>query len=138
MAGSFSDFLELEVLDHVWGAAAYSAPGTIWFGLWAAALDDTSTGATAGEPTGYGYARKSLTNNLTNFPTAAAGAKANGAAVTGWSASGGNWGTISDIGCVDASSAGNMLGWCDATVPKPVNDGDTAEIAIGDFDVTLT
>ena len=34
MAGSFSDFLELELLDHVFGNASYSAPATISFGLW--------------------------------------------------------------------------------------------------------
>jgi len=138
MAGSFSDFLELEVLDHVWGNAAYTAPGTHWFGLWTAALDDTSTGSTANEVTGNGYARQSLANNATNFPAAAAGAKANGVAVTGWAAAGGNWGTVTYLGNVDASTTGNMLGWSDLTVSKVINDGDSASIAIGDYDVTLT
>lgn len=74
MAGSFSDFLELEVLDHVFGNAAYTAPATISFGLWTATLTDASTGATAGEPAGSGYDRVDMTNNSTNFPAAAPGA----------------------------------------------------------------
>jgi len=143
MAGSFSDFLELELLDHVWGAAAYTAPTDHYFGLWltAATLDDTSTGATGNEVANTnGYGRQTLVNNATNFPAAAAGAKANGTAITGWAASGGNWGEVSWMGNTDSGTyaSGNMLSWMDLTVPKTINDGDTAEVAIGDFDVTLT
>lgn len=138
MAGTLSDFLELELLDHVFGNAAYTAPGTLHFGLWTTALDDTSTGDTAGEPVGNNYARQSLTNNLTNFPAASGGAKSNGVAITGWSASGGNWGTVTHLGILDAATSGNMLAWADLTVAKTINDGDTAEIPIGDLDITLT
>jgi len=141
MAGSLSDFLELELLDHVWGNAAYSVPATMYFGLWTAALSDISTGAAANEvPNSNGYARQSLTNNVTNFPAAAAGAKSNGVAVTGWAAAGGNWGSVTYCGNTDSGTwgAGNMLGWLDLTVAKTINDGDTAQIAIGDFDVTMT
>ena len=140
MAGTFSDFLELELLDHVFSAAAYSAPATLSFGLWTATLSDTSTGATAGEPAGSGYDRVDMTNNATNFPAASAGAKANGVAITGWAASGGNWGTITHMAALDGGTpgAGNLLAWADLTVQKVINDGDTAEIGVGDFDVTLT
>jgi len=140
MAGTFSDFLELELLDHVFGAAAYTAPATLSFGLWTATLSDTSTGATAGEPSGNGYDRVDVTNNATNFPAAAAGAKSNGTAISGWAAVGGNWGTITHGAATDSSTpgAGNITGWFDLTVSKVINDGDTASFAIGDFDVTLT
>ncbi|HEY4760040.1 MAG TPA: hypothetical protein VIH42_05610 [Thermoguttaceae bacterium] len=141
MAGTLSDYLELELLDHVFGNAAYSAPATIYFGLWTAALTDVSTGAAANEvPNTNGYARQSLTNNLTNFPAASGGAKSNGVAITGWAAAGGNWGTVTHLGCLDSGTygAGNMLAWCDLTVSKTINNGDTAQIAIGDFDVLLT
>lgn len=140
MAGSFSDFLELELLDHVFGNAAYTAPATLSFGLWTATLTDASTGATAGEPAGSGYDRVDVTNNATNFPAAAAGAKSNGTAISGWAASGGNWGTITHMASLDGGTpgAGNITGWADLAVSKVINDGDTASIAIGDFDVTLT
>lgn len=140
MAGSFSDFLELELLDHVFGNAAYTTPATLSFGLWTAALSDTSTGATAGEPAGNGYARVGVTNNATNFPAAAAGAKSNGTAISGWAAVGGNWGTITHMGALDSGTtgAGNLLAWADLTVSKVINSGDTANIAINDFSVTLT
>jgi hypothetical protein len=135
-----SDFLELEILDHVFGNAAYTAPATISFGLWTATLSDTSTGATAGEPAGNGYDRVDVTNNATNFPAASAGAKSNGTAISGWAASGGNWGTITHAAATDSSTpgAGNILAWFDLTVSKVINDGDTADFAISVFSVTLT
>lgn len=139
--GSFNDYLEDELLDHVWGAATFTAAATLSFGLWTATLTDASTGSTANEVANTNnYSRQSLTNNATNFPAASGGAKANGTAVTGWSASGGNWGTITDVGCVDSAThaAGNMYGYDALAASAIINDGDTAQIAIADFDVTLS
>lgn len=65
-----SDFLELELLDHVLGNAAYSAPATVHF-AWFTALTGEAGGGT--EATGGGYARVAVTNNATNFPAAASG-----------------------------------------------------------------
>ena len=36
MAGSFSNFLELDLLDHCFGNAAYSAPATLYVALFTA------------------------------------------------------------------------------------------------------
>ena len=137
MAGSFSDFLELEVLDHVFGAAAYTAPVTIYVGLWTAALADASTGSTANEVSGGSYARVAVTNNATNFPAASAGAKSNGTAVT-FPAATASWGTVTHVGLLDAASAGNLLAWADLTTSKTISSGDTASFAVGDIDFTLT
>jgi len=41
MPGSFSDFLELELLDHVFSVAAYTAPGTLHLGLFTVASSDS-------------------------------------------------------------------------------------------------
>ena len=137
MAGSFSDFLELEVLDHVFGAAAYTAPVTIYVGLWTAALADASTGSTANEVSGGSYARVAVTTNATNFPAASAGAKSNGTAVT-FPAATASWGTVTHVGLLDAASAGNLLAWADLTTSKTISSGDTASFAVGDIDFTLT
>ena len=139
MAGSFSDFLELEVLDHVFGAAAYTAPVTIYVGLWTSALTDASTGATAGEVSGGSYARVAVTNNATNFPAASAGAKSNGTAVTFPTATA-SWGTVTYVGLLDSVTlgAGNLLAWADLTTSKTISSGDTASFAAGDIDFTLT
>lgn len=134
MAGSFSDYLEDELLDHVFGNAAYSAPATLYVALYTAAPSDSGGGT---EVTGGSYARASVTNNATNFPASSGGAKANGTAITFTQASA-SWGTVAAFGIFDASSGGNLLAWADLTASKAVDSGDTASFAIGDLDITLT
>lgn len=132
MAGSFSNFLELELLDHVFGAAAYTAPATLYVAAFTVAPSDTGGGT---EVTGGAYARVAVTNNATNFPAASAGLKSNGTAITFPQATA-SWGTVVGIGIFDASSGGNLLAWCDFTgVAIAIND--ILEIAAGDLDITL-
>ena len=132
--GSFSDFLELEVLDHVFGAAAYTAPATLYVALYTATPSDTGGGT---EVTGGSYARVAVTNNATNFPAASAGAKSNGTAIT-FPAPTANWGVVTSFAILDAASAGNFLCWGALTVNKTINNGDAApSFAAGDLDITL-
>ena len=44
MAG-FSDYLENKTLIHIFGGTAYTAPGTLYVGLYTAAPSETATGA---------------------------------------------------------------------------------------------
>ena len=135
MAGSFSDFLELEVLDHVFGAAAYSAPATVYFAAFTVAPTDAGGGT---ECTGGSYARKSQTNNATTFPAAAAGAKSNGIDIVFVTATSPGWGTVVAVAIFDDPTAGNMLAWCDLTESKVVGTGDIFKLLTGDLDFTLT
>lgn len=132
MAGSKSDFLELELLDHVLGNAAYTAPATVYIALYTVAPTDAGGGT---EATGGSYARVAVTNNATNWPAASAGAKSNGTEIAFPTATA-NWGTITAFGILDAAAAGNLLYWADLTVNKAVNSGDTAKFPVGDIDVT--
>lgn len=131
---SFADFLENELLDHVFGNAAYTAPATLYVALSTTTPADDGTNFT--EPVGNGYDRVDVTNNATNFPAASGGAKANGTAITFAQASG-SWGTVTHFGMYDANTAGNLLGWGALTVSKAISSGDTASFAIGDLDITL-
>lgn len=133
MAGSFSDYLELELLDHTFGGADYTRPATLYVGLYTAAPTDAGGGT---EVSGGSYARVAVTNNDTNWPAAAAGAKANGTAIT-FPAATGDWGTVVAFGIFDAAEAGNLLAWADLTANKTVETGDTATFAIGALDITL-
>ena len=132
MAGSKSDFLENELLDHVLGNAAWSAPATVYIALYTAVPSDSGGGT---EVTGGSYARKAVTNNATNWPAASGGAKANGTTITFVTATA-NWGTVVAFGIFDASSGGNLLYWADLTASKTVDNGDTAEFPVGNLDVT--
>lgn len=133
MAGSLSDFLENEILDHVFGAATYTAPATVYLALFTVAPTDAGGGT---EVTGGSYARAAVTNNATNFPAASAGAKANGTEIVFATATA-SWGTVVAAAWFDAVSGGNMLAWGDLTANKAVDTDDTAKVAIGDFDITL-
>ncbi len=108
--GSKSDYLENALLDHVLGGGDYTRPATVYVGLWTAALDDTSDGSTAGEVSGGSYARVAVTNNATNWPAAASGAKSNGTAITFPQATA-DWGTVTYFAILDAATAGNVLYW---------------------------
>lgn len=128
-----SNFLENELLDHVLGNAAYSAPATVYAALFTVTPSDAGGGT---EVSGGSYARVSITNNATNFPAASGGAKANGTAIT-FPAPTANWGTVVAFGLFDASSSGNLLYWGPITPNKTVNNGDAApSFAIGDLDIT--
>jgi len=129
MAGK-SDFLENEILDHVLGNAAYTAPSTVTIALYTVAPSDAGGGT---EVTGGSYVRLSVTNNATNFPAAAGGAKSNGTVFTFVQASA-DWGTVVAFGIFDGST--NLLYWGPVTPNRSVPNGATASFAVGDLDVT--
>lgn len=135
MAGSFSNYAENKILDHIVGKTSFTMP-SIWIGLWAATLSDTSTGATAGEPSGNNYSRKSTA--AADWESAASGATQNANAITFATASG-SWGTITDFALVDnaTTGAGNIIAYGTLTTSKSISSGDTASFAAGDIDITL-
>lgn len=132
MAGSKSDYLENEILDHVLGGADYARPATVYIALFTASPTDAGGGT---EVTGGSYARVAVTNDATNWPAASSGTKQNGTAITFIQATA-SWGTVVAMGIFDASTAGNLLYWGDLTTSKSIASGDTAEIAIGGITIT--
>jgi len=130
MAG-FSDYLEDKVLNHVFGGTAYTAPGTLYVGLYTAAPSDSGGGT---EVSGGSYARKSMPAMTVSgtSPTEAT----NGAAVEFITATG-SWGTVTHVGVFDASSSGNLLAWAALTASKTVSSGDVFRFDAGDLDITL-
>jgi len=135
MAGSFSDYLEDELLDHVLGGGDYSRPATVYLALYSVAPTDAGGGT---EFSAGNYARASITNNATNFPASSGGAKSNGTSFDFATATGSNWGTAVAVGVFDAITSGNLLMWADLDVSKDVDIGDTARFPIGELDFTLT
>ena len=127
MANSFSDYLENKVLAHVFGGSAYTAPTTIYVGLFTA---DPGESGSSNEVSGNGYLRQSMaftvsTNTATNtanveFPTAT-----------------GSWGTITHIGIMDALTTGNLLYHTALTTSKVIDVDDIFRITTGNLSVTL-
>lgn len=128
-----SDYLENKIADLVLGGVSFSSPATVYVALYTAAPNDAGGGT---EVSGYAYARKDVTNDLTNWPSASNGVKSNGTAIEFAAASGGNWGTITHFALFDALSAGNMLYYGALSSSKTINDGDQARFAAGALTIT--
>ncbi len=135
MAGgaSFSDYLELKVLDHIFNDGTYSVP-TASLGLWTSALTDASTGSTSGEAAYTTYAR--VTIAASDMSAAASGSKTNSAALT-FPACTASSSTITYWGTFDATTAGNMLVWGTATSTVISTTQTPPTIAIGALVVNL-
>lgn len=133
MAGSLSNYLELELLDHVFGGAAYTAPATLYLALFTATPSDSGGGT---EVSGGSYARKAVTANSTNFPAASAGSIALNVSTSFVTATA-SWGVVTQFGIFDASTSGNLLAWGDLTASKTVDSGDTVSFAAGALTITL-
>lgn len=126
---SFTNTYENHVMDYVFTADSVTRPTAWYIGLFTA--DPTDAGTQTSEVSGNGYARTSVTFSVT------ADTATNSAAVEFPAASGGNWGTITHIGVLTASSAGDMIVHSALTTAKAINDGDVFRIPTGDLDITL-
>lgn len=131
---SFSDYLELELLDQTFGALAWTAPATVYIAL--STVNPLDDGSGLAEPAGGSYARKAQDNDKVTWTTASAGALSNAIVVEFVTATA-DWGTITHFAVYDALTGGNMLGHGALSVSKAVDNGDTARFAIGELDVTL-
>lgn len=125
---SFSDYLENKVLGHVFGAAAYSAPATLYLALYTVAPSDTGGGT---EVSGGSYVRKTCAFTVT-------GNLATNTAAVEWPTATGSWGTVVAVGVFDALTSGNLLAYGNLTASKAIASGDVFRIPTNDLDITLT
>jgi hypothetical protein len=134
--GSFSDFLEDELLDHLFGCGTrnYTPPTDIYVAL--STTDPLDTGAGISEPVGNGYARAQTDETDWDVATGDPSTVDNGVDITFAEATG-SWGTISHFALFDAVSGGNMLAHGSLSASKAIDNGDTAKFAAGDLDITL-
>jgi hypothetical protein len=126
---SFSNYLETELLDHVFANNAYTSPSTVYVGLFTSSPTDANSG-TEVSTSGTAYARQSGSFTVS-------GNTATTSAAIEWPTATASWGTITHIGIYDASSAGNLLAWAGLTASKTIASGDVFRIPAGDIDITL-
>ena len=133
---AFSNYLENELLDHILRAATYTAPTSVWIVLHTAD-NGLEAGTITGEVSGGSYARVEVGGaSGRTFSVAAAGTTDNDQDITFATATA-DWGTVTHMSVMDASTAGNVLFHGYLTVLKTVNNGDTFKFNAGDLDVTL-
>ena len=127
---ALSDHAEALLLDWLMTNGSATRPTAWYVALYTAAPSDSGGGT---EVSGNNYAREAVTFAAATSP---GGTTSNTGAVT-FTASGGNWGSITHIGIHDAVSGGNLLWHGAMTASKTVNDGDTLEFSIGNIDLTI-
>lgn len=124
-----SNYLENALINGTIRGTSYTAPSTVYVGLYTSDPTDANTGT---EVTGGSYARQSAT-----FAAPSNGSSASNADITFPQATA-NWGTVGWIGILDASSSGNLLYHTALDASKTIETGDIFKIASGNLTVTLS
>jgi hypothetical protein len=130
---ALSNFLENKLIDQLFRGQAFTFPSTVYVGLYTAAPSDTGGGT---EVSGGSYARVSVSASLANWAgTQSAGSTSASSGTSGTTSNNiaitfpeptATWGVITHVGIFDAASSGNLLIHGALTIPKTVNNGDSA------------
>lgn len=130
---ALSNYLENKLIDQIFRGQAYTFPTTTYVGLFTSAPSDTGGGT---EVSGGSYARVAVASSLANW--AGTQAAASTTASSGTSGTTSNnigvtfpeptaaWGVVTHVGIFDATSSGNLLIYGALTIPKTINNGDSA------------
>ena len=129
--GSFADYVENKVLDHITGKTSFTMPTAY---LAASTADPTDDGSGLAEPSGGSYAR--LETAGSDWAAASGGATSN-AAILAFAEATGSWGTITHVALFDAASGGNMLAHAALDSSQSISSGEVLRFPIGDLDITL-
>lgn len=134
---SFFNLLAQDIMDDLFGQAAFSAP-TIYIGLSSTTPGEDGTGIT--EPSGGSYGRITTSAGDWNAATLADPSLIDNALALTFVQASADWVGGADLTYMvafDAVSGGNAIFFGLLTTAKPVLNGDTAEFAAGALDVTL-
>ena len=126
---SFSNFLETEVLDHVFGGNAYTAPATHYLALFTGAPGEAG-GGTEVSAVGTAYARQSVAFTVS-------GNLATNTAAVEFPTATGSYGTVTHVGVFDALTSGNLMCYAALSASKAIETGDVFRVPAGDLDITL-
>lgn len=124
---SFSNYLETNVLGHVFGGSAYTAPTTLYLALFTSNPDEDGSGT---EVTGGAYARQTVAFTVS-------GNTASNTAAVEYATATASFGTVSHVGVYDALSGGNLMAYAALTSSKTIDIGDVFRVPTGDLDITL-
>ena len=124
---SFSNFLETEVLDHVFGGNADTAPTTHYLALFTGAPGEAGGGT---EVSGNAYARQSVAFTVS-------GNLATSTAAVEYPTATGSYGTVTHVGVFDALTSGNLMCYAALSASKAIESGDVFRVPAGDLDITL-
>lgn len=128
MPGSLSNEYETKLLNHVLKVNAHTQLTELYIGLGTAASDTSFT-----EITGNGYSR--VMANA--WDVASSRATQNTNPISGWTATGAGWGSVTHFGVFEAVSGGIRIGQGQLAQSVPVGAGDSPTFPAGAFDVQI-
>ncbi|MCK5848972.1 MAG: hypothetical protein KAH01_07250 [Caldisericia bacterium] len=123
-----SDYLEENLMNHVFRNTNYAPPGTVYLSLFSTDPTDADVGT---EIAGNGYARKDV-----SFIAPVDGVSSNDPEII-FPAATADWDTITHIGLRDASTAGNLLMHQALTTPVAVLTGNNFRIPVNQLVLTF-
>ena len=125
------------ILNHIFSnTPTYSAPGFWYLAAFTSAPLDGYAGV---ECTGPGYARITIPNNTTCFPTATAGVKTlGGSGPVSFPEATGSWGSIVAVGLFETLTGGLVQWYMPLTPQQQINTGDTLKVPLGIAGIQLT
>lgn len=140
-----SDYLEDNLIDHIFRTDSWSKPSVLGFALLTTAAVDSdsgtfSTGTGVEVTNANAYARQARNPLDANWVAATGGngLTSNVAAITFPEATG-SWGSVTSMAIVDSTTydAGNMLFHSVVGTTRTIDNGDTAEFAASAITVTF-
>ena len=131
---AMSDYLEQQIIDHLFRTGTFSKPSAIYIALFTAAPSDAGGGT---EVSGGSYARVAVTQADANWNAPGTSGLTDNVSDITFPTATASWGTVTHMGVFDAVSAGNLLLWGALTASKAVGNGDTFKFSAGDLDVTF-
>jgi len=129
--GSFTNYWEDKILDHIFGKGNYTPP-TIYVGL--STADPLDDGSGLAEPSDNGYAR--VQTSASDWNAASGGSLDNADEVT-FARATGSWGNITHFALFDAATGGNMLAHGSLSQSTAIDVLDIARFEPGDLDISL-
>lgn len=137
---NMSDYLEGQLLTHIFRTSSYTKPSTIAIALCTSTPSDSSTGGTIAEvANSNNYSRVTVNPADANWSAIGVGGTTDNVAEIAFAQASGSWGTVTSVAILDSAThgAGNLLFYGDLAVAKAITSGDTFKFAIGDLNITL-
>lgn len=138
--GSFSDYLEDAILDHILNNGrgnAYTPPTDLYIALFTSVNGlENNTEGSQDEVSGGAYARYHLDGSTDYFDQASGGAAANHGDIA-FAVATAAWGTITHVAIMDALTSGNVLIWGALTASKDIGENDQFKFLAGELEASL-
>jgi len=134
--GSASDYLENNLINHIFRTSSYSKPTHLYVALYTSNPSD-SGGGTEVSMTGYSRVQRDPLDTNWAATSGTDGTTSNSAVLDFGTWSSGGPVTVTGWAILDASSSGNFIVWGSLTSSKTINNGDAFQIPANNLSVTI-